>query len=249
MALDSGDKGGGEEITVDGDDDEDDDDEDDEDNDDGGVEASVTDIDLNASQWDTPRAAKGAQSIGNKAPAWAADRAAAIAAAGAQGPLNGRVASGTLPETFQDSESGLCIVNAALYVDEWEDDDDVGYIYVQLTEDEFFEMMEEVGPPVHPLACQEGFFSPPSLSPSLSHTHTHTHFACRLRTRRQKLRLDRRTTTQRWHLRAAAGASYSSGSLCGGRGRRRPAARTGTARRGRKTATRKGRAWTAGTRA
>ena len=174
VALDSGDKGGGEEITVDGDDDEDDDDEDDEDNDDGGVEASVTDIDLNASQWDTPRAAKGAQSIGNKAPAWAADRAAAIAAAGAQGPLNGRVASGTLPETFQDSESGLCIVNAALYVDEWEDDDDVGYIYVQLTEDEFFEMMEEVGPPVHPLACQEGFFSPPSLSPSLSHTHTHT---------------------------------------------------------------------------
>ena len=39
---------------------------------------------------------------------------------------------------------GIQIVNLDLYVDDWENDDDVGYIYVNLSDDEFFAMVEEV---------------------------------------------------------------------------------------------------------
>ena len=43
-----------------------------------------------------------------------------------------------------NGRGGVQIVNLDLYVDDWENDDDVGYIYVNLSDDEFFAMVEEV---------------------------------------------------------------------------------------------------------
>ena len=106
-----------------------------------------------ASQWETSRADKHVQSVKSR------NNNAWLAAGSGTESLNKSDArsrrrsrskgtsgmSADEDEHGQENGRGVQIVNLDLYVDDWENDDDVGYIYVNLSDDEFFAMVEEVG--------------------------------------------------------------------------------------------------------
>ena len=106
-----------------------------------------------ASQWETSRADKHVQSVKSR------NNNAWLAAGSVTESLNksdarsrrrsrSKGASGIGTDGEEDEpvngRGGVQIVNLDLYVDDWENDDDVGYIYVNLSDDEFFAMVEEV---------------------------------------------------------------------------------------------------------
>ena len=107
-----------------------------------------------ASQWETSRADKHVQSVKSRNNnAWLA---AGNGIESSNKPdarsrrrsrlkgANGMSADGDEDEEEPTNGRGVQIVNLDLYVDDWENDDDVGYIYVNLSDDEFFAMVEEV---------------------------------------------------------------------------------------------------------
>ena len=94
--------------------------------------------DASASQWESPRVQKGGiQKAGRSA--WG-DEPSLINGKEAMASARQKVAG----PVDEDSDEHIHVINAALFHDDWEDDDDVGYIYVHLSEEEFFELMEEV---------------------------------------------------------------------------------------------------------
>lgn len=95
--------------------------------------------DPGTSQWETPRTQKGGliQKAGRSA--WG-DEPSLINGKEAMASARRQVAG----PVDEEHDGHIHVVNAALFHDDWEDDDDVGYIYAHLSEEEFFELMEEV---------------------------------------------------------------------------------------------------------
>jgi hypothetical protein len=96
-------------------------------------------IDTSSSQWESPRAQKGGvQKVGRAA--WGDEPSSSVNGKEAMASARQKVAG----PVDEDPDGHIHVANAAPFHDDWEDDDDVGYIYVHLSEEEFFELMEEV---------------------------------------------------------------------------------------------------------
>ena len=100
-----------------------------------------------ASQWETSRADKHVQSVksrNNNAWLAAGNGTESSNKLDARSRRRSRLKGADGEEDEATNGRGVQIVNLDLYVDDWENDDDVGYIYVNLSDDEFFAMVEEV---------------------------------------------------------------------------------------------------------